>query len=205
MQQNIVFSAKALELQAIARRIADEHVRPNAAKYDKAQEYNYEAARAVASAGLFKTFIPKEYGGHGAGVLLCNDSGAPAETTASELGEWLGAGRTSLAFLQVCKAGQTAGRGGFGGVAQQLLNPRGGNLAAVVASTFSLDAEHSTEAAVGFYRQLAAGRTPEEALNADGPETDWTWAFLELWARPGVLGGTQQRAAFQFVSMRIGR
>ena len=69
MQQNIVFSEKALELQAIARRIADEHVRPNAAKYDKAQEYNYEAARAVASAGLFKTFIPKEYGGYGAGVL----------------------------------------------------------------------------------------------------------------------------------------
>jgi butyryl-CoA dehydrogenase len=69
MQQNIVFSEKALELQAIARKIADEHVRPNAAKYDKAQEYNYDAARAVASAGLFKTFIPKEYGGHGAGVL----------------------------------------------------------------------------------------------------------------------------------------
>lgn len=69
MQQNIVFSEKALELQAIARKIADEHVRPNAAKYDKAQEYNYEAARAVASAGLFKTFIPVEYGGYGAGIL----------------------------------------------------------------------------------------------------------------------------------------
>lgn len=138
--------------------------------------------------------------GHGAGVLLCTADGAPAETTAGELGEWCGAGRTPLAFLQVCKAGQTAGRGGFGGVAQQLLNPRGGNLAAVVASTFPLDAEHSTDAAVGFYRQLAAGKPPEEALTADRPETDWCWAFLELWARPGALGGTQQRAAFQFVS-----
>jgi WD40 repeat protein len=138
--------------------------------------------------------------GHGAGVLLCTEDGAPAETTASELGEWCGAGRTSLAFLQVCKAGQTAGRGGFGGVAQQLLNPRSGNMAAVVASTFPLDAEHSTDAAAGFYRHLAAGKPPEEALTADRPETDWCWAFLELWARPGALGGTQQRAAFQFVS-----
>jgi len=138
--------------------------------------------------------------GHGAGVLLCTDDGAPAEATASELGEWGGAGRTSLAFLQVCKAGQTAGRGGFGGVAQQLLNPRGGNMAAVVASTFPLDAEHSTDAAAEFYRHLAAGRPPEEALTSERPETDWCWAFLELWARPGALGGTQQRAAFQFVS-----
>ena len=68
-QQNIVFTEKARELQAIAREIADKHVRPAAAKYDKAQEYNWEAARAVADAGLFKTFVPEEYGGHGAGVL----------------------------------------------------------------------------------------------------------------------------------------
>ena len=69
---NIVFSEKALELREIAREIADKHVRPNAAKFDRAQEYNYDAARAVAEAGLFKTFIPEEYGGHGAGVLaLC--------------------------------------------------------------------------------------------------------------------------------------
>lgn len=69
MPQNIVFSQQADELAAIAREIADKHVRPNAAKYDKAQEYNYEAARAVAKAGLFRTFIPKEYGGLGAGIL----------------------------------------------------------------------------------------------------------------------------------------
>jgi WD40 repeat protein len=138
--------------------------------------------------------------GHGAGVLLCAAAGTPAETTASELAEWCSAGRAALAFLQVCKAGQTASRGGFGGVAQQLLNPRGGNFAAVVASTFPLDAEHSTDAAVGFYRQLAAGKSPEAALTADRAETDWCWAFLELWARPGALSGTQQRAAFQFVS-----
>lgn len=69
MPHNIVFSDKAIELQGIAREIADKYVRPLAAKYDKAQEYNHEAARAVAEAGLFRTFIPPEYGGMGAGVL----------------------------------------------------------------------------------------------------------------------------------------
>ncbi|MDE0914995.1 MAG: acyl-CoA dehydrogenase family protein [Planctomycetota bacterium] len=68
-QQQIHFSEKALELQALARQIADKYVRPAAAKHDKSQEYNFEAARAVAEAGLFRTFIPEEYGGHGAGVL----------------------------------------------------------------------------------------------------------------------------------------
>ena len=138
--------------------------------------------------------------GHGAGVLLCHPDGSPAEVTAGELAEWCAAGRATLAFLQVCKAGQTGSRGGFGGVAQQLLNPRGGNLAAVIASTFPLDAEHSTEAAFRFYQRLAGGDPPEEALISDRSETDFCWAFLELWARPGALGGTQQRATFSFVS-----
>ena len=66
---NIVFSDLALELQAKAEEIAEKYVRPGAAKYDKAQEYNWEAAKAVAEAGLFKTFVPTEYGGHGAGIL----------------------------------------------------------------------------------------------------------------------------------------
>ncbi len=69
MPQNIVFSALADELAQKAREIADAHVRPQAAKYDKAQEYNWDAARKVAEAGLFRTFVPKEYGGLGAGIL----------------------------------------------------------------------------------------------------------------------------------------
>ena len=69
MPQNIVFSDLALELQATAREIADKKVRPLAKKFDKAQEYNHDAARAVAEAGLLKTFVPNEYGGAGAGVL----------------------------------------------------------------------------------------------------------------------------------------
>ena len=69
MPHDIQFSPLCEELAAKAREIAEKHVRPSAAKYDRAQEYNWEAARAVAAAGLFRTFIPKEYGGHGAGLL----------------------------------------------------------------------------------------------------------------------------------------
>ena len=69
MPHDVTFSPLCEELAAKAREIAEKHVRPSAAKYDRAQEYNWEAARAVAAAGLFKTFIPKEYGGHGAGLI----------------------------------------------------------------------------------------------------------------------------------------
>ena len=69
MPHDVVFSPLAQELAELARKIADEYVRPLAARHDKEQTYNSEAAQAVAEAGLFRTFIPKEYGGHDAGVL----------------------------------------------------------------------------------------------------------------------------------------
>ncbi len=69
MPHNVVFSELALELQAKAREIADKHVRPNAAKHDREQTYNFDAMRAVAEAGLLRTWIPEAYGGVGAGVL----------------------------------------------------------------------------------------------------------------------------------------
>jgi butyryl-CoA dehydrogenase len=69
MLNDIQFSPLCNELAAKAREIADKHVRPSAAHYDREQEYNWDAARAVAQAGLFRTFVPKEYGGHGAGLV----------------------------------------------------------------------------------------------------------------------------------------
>jgi butyryl-CoA dehydrogenase len=47
-------------------------VRPKAAHYDRVQEYPWEIRDALAEAGLFSVWIPKEYGGAGGGVLdLC--------------------------------------------------------------------------------------------------------------------------------------
>jgi hypothetical protein len=136
----------------------------------------------------------------GAGLLLCDSDGSPSEVVAGELGEWCGRSGLQMAFLQVCMAARAGSRSCFGGIAQQLLNPRGGNLAAVVASSFPLDAEKSTPVAEAFYRNLAQGKAPDEALERRGPEADWTWAMLELWARPGALSGVGPHEAQQFPS-----
>jgi butyryl-CoA dehydrogenase len=69
MRNDIIFSPLCDELAEKARAIAEKLVRPNAAKFDRLQEYNWEAARACAEAGLFRTFIAPEYGGLGAGIL----------------------------------------------------------------------------------------------------------------------------------------
>ncbi|MDP6669299.1 MAG: acyl-CoA dehydrogenase family protein [Candidatus Krumholzibacteria bacterium] len=61
-EENLVWKEKA-------RKIADEVVRPIAQKYDVAQEYPWEVKEALAEAGLLGVWIPKEYGGAGAGVL----------------------------------------------------------------------------------------------------------------------------------------
>ena len=55
-----------------ARQVAEKVVRPLARKYDLAQEYPWEIKDALAEAGLFGVWIPKEYGGAGGTVLdLC--------------------------------------------------------------------------------------------------------------------------------------
>jgi WD40 repeat protein len=137
--------------------------------------------------------------GRGNSLLLCGPGGEAAEVRALELGEWC-RGKVQMAFVQVCKAARTAGLGAFGGLAQKLLNPDGGDLAAVVASPYVLEAGQSTRAAVAFYRQLAQGIQPDAALPRDLEQVNWSWAFLELWVRPSSLGDTGTRGAFQFVS-----
>jgi WD40 repeat protein/energy-coupling factor transporter ATP-binding protein EcfA2 len=137
--------------------------------------------------------------GRGSGLLLCDPGGKEAEVRAQELGEWC-RGRAQMAFLQVCRAARAAGMGSFGGLAQTLLNPNGGDLAAVVAPPYLLKAKQSTEAAVAFYEHLAAGEAPDQALRRDLEMTNTGWAFLELWVRPSALGDTGTRGDFQFVS-----
>jgi butyryl-CoA dehydrogenase len=69
---SIIISEQARHWQAVARKIADEVVRPVAKVFDEKQEYPWEIKQAIAEAGLFGVWIPKEYGGHGAGIVaLC--------------------------------------------------------------------------------------------------------------------------------------
>ena len=61
-----------LRWKETARAVAEDVVRPLARKYDELQEYPWEIKDALAAAGLLGVWIPKEYGGAGAGVLnLC--------------------------------------------------------------------------------------------------------------------------------------
>jgi alkylation response protein AidB-like acyl-CoA dehydrogenase len=63
--QNIAWRKKAHE-------VAEDVVRPLAAKYDALQEYPWEIKEAIARAGLLKVWIPEQYGGAGGGALnLC--------------------------------------------------------------------------------------------------------------------------------------
>jgi WD40 repeat protein len=153
--------------------------------------------------------------GQGNGLVLCGADGGGAKVQGRELSERCNPAcactppcparcrlnpRAQMAFLQVCRAAGARGTGSFGALAQQLLNADGGDLAAVVASPYVLDAGHSTRAAVAFYQYLARGKEPDEALCRDLEMANPCWAFLELWVRPAALGGTSSRGAFQFAS-----
>ena len=67
-----LFTKEQMELRDCARGLADEVMRPVAAKYDVAQEYPWDVQKAIQKAGLSGVWIPKAYGGMGGGVLeLC--------------------------------------------------------------------------------------------------------------------------------------
>ncbi|MDD5238504.1 MAG: acyl-CoA dehydrogenase family protein [Candidatus Omnitrophica bacterium] len=56
----------------LARKIAEEKIKPVAAKYDQSEEYPWDMIKIIADAGLFGLFIPEEFGGMGTNVLdLC--------------------------------------------------------------------------------------------------------------------------------------
>jgi len=67
-----LYTEQQLELHERARHLAEEVMRPVAAKYDEAQEYPWEVQKAIKEAGLSGVWIPEEYGGMGGGVMeLC--------------------------------------------------------------------------------------------------------------------------------------
>jgi len=64
-KQNIDFIERA-------REVAEKYIRPRAAELDRTGEYGWDILEALKSYGLTGVWIPKEYGGEGAGVLdLC--------------------------------------------------------------------------------------------------------------------------------------
>ncbi len=55
-----------------AREVAEKYILPRAAEWDRTGEYPWAAIEALREYDLMGVWIPKEYGGHGAGVLnLC--------------------------------------------------------------------------------------------------------------------------------------
>ncbi len=56
-------------LRELARKIADEKIRPVAAKYDRESTFPWDIVKVFADAGLFGLTISEEYGGMGLGIF----------------------------------------------------------------------------------------------------------------------------------------
>jgi len=69
---NYLLTDEQKMVQELARRIAEEKVRPVAAKHDQSEEFPWEVMKILAQSDLFAIFVPQEFGGTGGGVLdLC--------------------------------------------------------------------------------------------------------------------------------------
>src|SRR3990167_2888073 len=67
-----LFSEEQKMIQELTRKIAEDKVRPVAAKYDTTQEFPWDVLKILAQSDLFAIFVPQEFGGTGGGVLdLC--------------------------------------------------------------------------------------------------------------------------------------
>jgi len=59
-------------IKDLAHKIAEEKIRPVAAKYDISEEYPWDVIKVIGESDLFGLFIPEEYGGMGVNVMnLC--------------------------------------------------------------------------------------------------------------------------------------
>jgi alkylation response protein AidB-like acyl-CoA dehydrogenase len=67
-----LLSKENIDYMDRAREVAEKYVRPRAAELDQTREYGWDILEALKSYELTGAWIPKEYGGHDAGVLnLC--------------------------------------------------------------------------------------------------------------------------------------
>lgn len=67
-----LLTAEQKMVQTLARKIAEERIKPVAAKYDQTEEFPWDVLKVLAQSDLFAIFVPQEFGGMGGGVLdLC--------------------------------------------------------------------------------------------------------------------------------------
>lgn len=66
---NYFLTEEQMMIRELARRIAEEKIKPVSAKYDESEEFPWEIMKILSQSDLFGVFIPQEYGGLGGGVL----------------------------------------------------------------------------------------------------------------------------------------
>ncbi len=69
---NYLLSDEQKMIQELARKIAEEKVRPVAKELDEASKFPHELMKTLSESDLFGVYLPEEYGGFGGGVFeLC--------------------------------------------------------------------------------------------------------------------------------------
>ncbi|HQQ06280.1 MAG TPA: acyl-CoA dehydrogenase family protein [Candidatus Omnitrophota bacterium] len=69
---NYLLTDEQKMIKELAHKIAEEKIRPVAAKHDQTEEFPWEVIKVIAESDLFGLFIPEEYGGMGVSVMnLC--------------------------------------------------------------------------------------------------------------------------------------
>ncbi len=63
-----LFNEQQVMVKDLARKIANEKIRPVAAKYDESEEFAWEIMKVLAESDLFGVYIPEIYGGLGGGI-----------------------------------------------------------------------------------------------------------------------------------------
>jgi len=63
-----LFNEQQKMIQELARKIAQEKIKPVAAKYDESEEFAWDIMKIIADSDLFGVFIPEEFGGLGGGI-----------------------------------------------------------------------------------------------------------------------------------------
>jgi alkylation response protein AidB-like acyl-CoA dehydrogenase len=69
---NYMLTEEQQMIKDLAHKIAEDKIRPVAAKYDATEEYPWEVMKVMAESDMFGLFIPEAYGGMGVNVMnLC--------------------------------------------------------------------------------------------------------------------------------------